>query len=103
MSVAVKKKKPKERMGFGMWCRTYCRPLLTITYVAICIFDFIIGPILFNVLEYWNPGQAISAYQAITLQGGGILHLSYGAIIGIHTHGRTKEKLAELKPSSPEE
>jgi hypothetical protein len=71
------------------------RPLLGYCYIVICLFDFVLGPILFNVLEFLNTNNAISAYTSVTLQNGGILHLSFGSIIGISSHGRTKEKIAE--------
>ena len=71
------------------------RPMMAISYMAICLFDFMVGPILYNVLQYLNPGQHLEMWQAVTLQGGGLYHLSMGAIIGITAFGRTKEKLAE--------
>jgi hypothetical protein len=73
------------------------RPMMAISYMAICLFDFMVGPILYNVLQYMNPGQHLEMWQAITLQGGGLYHLSMGAIIGITAFGRTKEKMAESK------
>jgi hypothetical protein len=33
-------------------------------------------------------------WQPLTLMGGGLLHVSFGAIMGITSFGRTKEKLA---------
>ena len=71
------------------------RPMMAISYMAICLFDFMVGPILYNVLQYMNPGQHLEMWQAVTLQGGGLYHLSMGAIIGITAFGRTKEKMAE--------
>ncbi len=79
------------------WMTTKWRPLMAITYMATIWFDFIIGPILFNILQYWNPGQAISSWQALTLQGGGLYHISMGAILGIAAWTRGKEKVAELE------
>jgi fucose 4-O-acetylase-like acetyltransferase len=73
------------------------RPMMAISYMAICLFDFMVGPILYNVLQYLNPGQHLEMWQAVTLQGGGLYHLSMGAIIGITAFGRTKEKMAEAK------
>jgi hypothetical protein len=70
------------------------RPALAWSYVVICLFDFMLGPIFYNILQYYNPDQQIGMWQAITLQGGGLYHLSMGAVIGISAHGRTQEKLA---------
>ena len=75
------------------WINTGWRPALAWSYVAICLLDFIAGPVFFNILQFYNPGQDIGMWQAISLQGGGLYHLSMGAIIGISTHGRTQEKI----------
>ena len=79
------------------WIQTGWRPALAWSYVFICMFDFSIGPILFNMLQYYDHGQTVSAYSAVTLQGGGLYHLSMGAVLGLTTHGRTKEKLESTK------
>jgi hypothetical protein len=79
------------------WMTTKWRPLMAITYMATIWFDFIIGPVLFNILQYWNPNQAITSWQALTLQGGGLYHISMSAILGIAAWTRGKEKVAELE------
>lgn len=75
------------------WLQRTWRPMMGWTYMVTCIFDFIIGPVYYNVLQYMNPGQHISMWQAITLQGGGLYHLAMGAILGISAYGRTQEKI----------
>jgi hypothetical protein len=72
------------------------RPLIAFSYMVICLFDFMIGPVIFNTLQYLEEGTNISMWQSITLQGGGLYHLSMGAIVGVSAFGRTKEKLASL-------
>ena len=69
------------------------RPMMGWTYMATCLFDFIIGPVVYNVLQFLNPGQHVDMWQAVTLQGGGLYHLSMGAILGISAYGRTQEKI----------
>ena len=76
------------------WMTTKWRPMMAVTYMATIWFDFIVGPILYNVLQYWNPGQAVSGWVPLTLQGGGLYHISMGAILGIAAYGRTQEKMA---------
>ena len=78
------------------WVQVYYRPILAWSYMAVCVFDFMVGPIIFNTLQYLEEGTTISMWQSITLQGGGLYHLSMGAIIGVSAFGRTKEKLAAL-------
>ena len=69
------------------------RPFMGWTYMATCLFDFIVGPVVYNVLQFLNPGQHVDMWQAVTLQGGGLYHLSMGAILGISAYGRTQEKI----------
>ena len=70
---------------------------MAVTYMAINIFDFILGPILYNLLQYWNPGQAVGMWQPLTLQGGGLIHIAFGAILGISAFTRGQEKVAQIQ------
>ena len=79
------------------WMTTKWRPMMAITYMAINLFDFILGPILYNLLQYWNPGQAVGMWQPLTLQGGGLVHIAFGAILGISAYTRGQEKIAQVK------
>lgn len=71
----------------------YWRPMMAMTYMATCLFDFIVGPILYNILQYYNPGQNLDMWQPLTLQGGGLYHIAMGVVLGISAHGRTQEKI----------
>ena len=71
----------------------YWRPMMAITYMVTCLFDFVLGPILYNILQYYNPGQNLDMWQPLTLQGGGLYHISMGVVLGISAHGRTQEKI----------
>jgi hypothetical protein len=77
---------------------TKWRPMMAWSYMLVCVFDFMVGPIIFNTLQYLEEGTNISMWQSITLQGGGLYHLSMGAIVGVSAFGRTKEKLAAIIP-----
>jgi hypothetical protein len=79
------------------WMTSKWRPMMAMTYMSTIIFDFILGPILFNILQYWNPGQTIGMWVPLTLQGGGLYHISMGAILGIAAFTRGKEKVAEIE------
>ncbi len=72
------------------------RPYAAMTYIIISIFDFIVMPIIFNFLQFYSS-QEVTPYSPITLSGGGLFHISYGAILGIYTHGRTNEKIKKLE------
>lgn len=90
------------------WMTTRWRPLMAVTYMVTIWFDFIIGPIVFNVLQFYNTGQAISSWTPLTLQGGGLYHVAMGAVLGIAAWTRGKEKVAviergyDVQPREPE-
>ena len=67
------------------------KPAFAVTYMLICLFDFIIGPVIYNVLQFLNPGQHLDMWQAVTLQGGGLFHMSAGAILGIAAFNKDKK------------
>lgn len=91
-----------ENENENSWLVRLWRPMMGWTYMATCLFDFIIGPILYNVLQFYNPGQHLDMWHAITLQGGGLYHIAMGAIIGISSYGRTQEKINGADaPASP--
>jgi hypothetical protein len=79
------------------WMTSKWRPLMAVTYMITILFDFVVGPILYNLLQYWNPGQAVGMWVPLTLQGGGLYHISMGAILGIAAFSRGKEKVAEIE------
>jgi len=79
------------------WMTSKWRPLMAITYMATIWFDFIVGPIIFNILQYYNPGQAVTSWTPLTLQGGGLYHLAMGGILGIAAYTRGKEKVAQIE------
>ena len=89
--------KEKEDFMTSKW-----RPMMAMTYMATIIFDFILGPILYNVLQYLNPGQAVSLWVPLTLQGGGMYHIAMGAILGISAWTRGQEKVAQANNPSPD-
>lgn len=82
------------------WIVSRWRPMMAWTYMATCIFDFILGPVFYNILQFHRNGGNIEMWQAITLQGGGLYHVAMGAVLGISALGRTKEKLASTSSSS---
>jgi hypothetical protein len=78
------------------WMTTTWRPLMAVTYMATIWFDFIIGPIIFNMLQFRSGEQLISSWTPLTLQGGGLYHLAMGAVLGIAAWTRGQEKVASM-------
>ena len=60
--------------------------------VGVVVFDFIVAPIFTGIgsavfhISYvpWDP---------LTLKSAGLIHATFGAILGLYTFGRTREKL----------
>ena len=76
------------------WMNSKWRPMCGWLYMGVCLFDFVIFPVLWSSLQAFMHGSVNSQWQPLTLQGAGLFHLSFGAIIGIAAFGRTQEKLA---------
>lgn len=63
------------------------------SYMVICVFDFIIAPILWSILQASYKGNITEAWQPLTLQGAGLFHLAMGAILGVTAWSRGQEKM----------
>lgn len=74
------------------WFVKYWRPLAAIEYLIICLFDFMIAPILMGVYAGYT-GTKLVQWQTLTTQGGGLFHLAFLTILGLYTWGRTQEKI----------
>ena len=90
------------------------RPALAWSYVAICIFDFLVAPLIMMAFfgqaqstTMLPPGLSASEYVEIlkamppavyhvwvplTLQAGGFFHIAMGGMIGIGSWTRGREK-----------
>lgn len=87
------------------WINKKWRPSMGWMYMAVCITDFIIFPVLWSLLQAISKGQVTNQWQPLTLMGAGLFHISMGAILGIAVYGRTKEKIEgasnNAAPASP--
>jgi hypothetical protein len=92
--------------------RSLWRPIAALTYLSICIFDFIIAPYYVqaqphNLAEIFTyvlqmpveqQSEALNImmnkgdWQSLTLQGGGLFHIAFGAILGAAAWTRGMEK-----------
>lgn len=55
-----------------------------------------LAPIFFGWFSWMTKSAAI-VWAPLTVQGGSIFHVSFGAIIGVYVWGRTKEKEASVE------
>ena len=76
------------------WMNAKWRPMMGWMYMGVCVFDFVIDPILWTAIQALYHGGINTQWQPLTLQGGGLFHVAMGAVIGISAYGRTKEKLS---------
>jgi hypothetical protein len=75
------------------WMNSKWRPMMGWMYMLVCIFDMILFPILWSLLQTVTH-TPITQWNPLTLQGAGLFHIAMGAVLGIAAFGRTQEKMA---------
>ena len=85
------------------WMNSKWRPAMGWTYMATCIFDFVLAPILWSLLQSISHGSVQTQWSPLTLQGAGLYHIAMGAVLGIAAYGRTQEKINSASVSSDSE
>ena len=87
------KEQKAEDKAVEDWMTKKWRPMMAMMYMSVCAFDFILAPILWAVVQFWETQAANDAFrqwQPLTLQGAGLFHMAMGAIIGVaHALGET--------------
>lgn len=78
-------------VGNDHWLKTYWRPAMAWIYAIICACDFVIFPIFWNILEVYNKQLPLTQWSPLTLQGSGLIHVAFGAILGIAAWSRGNE------------
>jgi hypothetical protein len=99
------------------WWKEAWRPAAAAVYLIICLLDFGIMPLIYEwinasltnqslvdlALKFSDPAAQIQALQTLkmtrvwvplTLQGNGMFHIAFGAILGITAFTRGQEKAA---------
>ena len=82
------------------WMQKYWRPAIAAAYIAIILFDFIIAPIFWSLLQAKALGEVAMQWAPLTLSSGGIFHATVGTILGISAFTRGKEKIERLRVGS---
>lgn len=82
------------------WIRTYWRPAMGWLYMVICAFDFILFPLMTMFLPVLGKmigfNIAYSPWVSLTLSNGGLIHMAFGAILGVAAWTRGQEKLHSM-------
>ena len=84
------------------WLKTYWRPMMGWLYMLICLMDFVVFPIFAMILPVILKSAGVIKtdyvpWQSLTLSNGGLLHLAFGAILGITAWTRGQEKLFKIQ------
>ena len=82
------------------WVNKKWRPAMGWMYMTVCICDFVIFPIFWSITQAVFAGNVTHPWQPLTLQGAGLFHIAMGAVLGIATYGRTKEKIEGVSNNS---
>ena len=93
----AKEKENKPEKKEEDWMTKKWRPMMAIMYMMVCIFDFIVFPIMFTVVQFWETQAANDAFRQwnpLTLLGGGLFHVAMGAVLGVSAWSRGQEKIA---------
>lgn len=81
------------------WFKSYWRPAMGWLYMLMCFVDFILFPVIAMfmpiLMKIWNIDADYVPWQSLTLSNGGLIHLAFGAILGITAWSRGQEKIAK--------
>lgn len=86
------------------WINKKWRPAMGWMYMAVCIFDFVLFPIMFTLVQFWEQEAANDAFrqwQPLTLIGGGLFHMAMGVVLGITSWSRGQEKINGVAGQTP--
>lgn len=89
MSEEVKSESEKKKED---WMNSKWRPMMGWMYMAVCVMDMVIFPVLWSLLQTMTK-TPITQWNPLTLQGAGLFHIAMGAVLGLAAWGRTQEKL----------
>jgi hypothetical protein len=83
------------------WLQKNWRSMMGWQYLLVCLFDFMLAPIFMGVYAYITKTPYVQ-WVPLTIQGGGLYHLSMGAVTGITSFAKSQEKTALIKsPYAP--
>jgi hypothetical protein len=70
--------------------------MMAFVYMAVVIFDFIVGPIFWSIVQIYGGSVALQ-WTPLTLISGGVFHAAMGAVLGISAFSRGREKVESLR------
>ena len=85
-------------MKSDTWIQKYWRPMMAVVYMVIILFDFIVFPIFWSIVQVYGVAGVVSLqWSPLTLLSGGIFHAAMGAVLGVAAWTRGNEKIQRLK------
>jgi len=102
----------QSKIADKSWYQRLWRPSMGWSYLVICLFDFLIAPIMNAIFQsqYYSAHDFVP-WNPITLGSGGLYHISMMLIVGVTAYSRGQEKMKILEtltsvafkvPPSPE-
>ena len=86
----------KEEKGNEHWLKSFWRPAMGWLYMGICFMDFIGFPLLTIFLPIifkpFGLTMPYTAWKSLTLDNGGLIHIAFGAILGVAAFSRGQDK-----------
>ena len=79
------------------WTDKKWRPAMAWMYMVVCVLDFAVFPILWSILQAYYKGEVNNQWDPLTLKGAGLFHLAMGAIIGVTSWSRGREKIQGMQ------
>jgi len=89
------------------WIKSYWRPAMGWLYMMICFVDFVLFPALSMVVPAFSAvfgaaGIPYTPWTSLTLVNGGMIHLSFAAILGVAAWTRGMEKIQNNQGRDPQ-
>jgi hypothetical protein len=78
----------------------YWRPAMGWLYMVMCAFDFIVFPLVNQIVPIITK-IPYKPWESLTLSNGGMIHLAFGAILGVAAWSRGQEKMAGADQAKP--
>lgn len=70
---------------------------MAVVYMAIILFDFIVFPIFWSLIQMYGAGVVSLQWNPLTLLSGGVFHAAMGAVLGVAAWTRGQEKIERLR------